>query len=97
MPLFPIAEKRPRINIFKLSGAYYFKHFFDDSELFKEVEPLYETARYRFKIATAGELNKTMKLLDMKGYDPYPWHHPAFVEEQWGDEKRFGTIKYKAF
>jgi hypothetical protein len=30
MPLFDISEKRPSINIFKLGGAYYFKHFFED-------------------------------------------------------------------
>jgi len=53
MPLFDIAEKRPRINIFKLGSAYYFKHFFDDPELFRELEPFYEKARYRFKMATA--------------------------------------------
>ncbi len=70
MPLFDITEKRPIINIFKLSGAYYFKHFFDDPELFRELEPFYEKARYRFRMATAGERNKVMKLLDMKGYDP---------------------------
>lgn len=34
MPTFDITEKRPHINIFKLGGAYYFKHFFDDPELF---------------------------------------------------------------
>ncbi len=35
MPNFDTIEKRPRINIFKISGAYYFKHFFDDPELFR--------------------------------------------------------------
>ena len=52
---FDMTEKRPRINIFKISGAYYFKHFFDDPELFRELEPYYEKASYRFKMATAGE------------------------------------------
>jgi hypothetical protein len=61
MPFFDITEKRPRINIFKLGGAYYFKYFFDDSELFRELEPFYEKARYRFKMATVGERNKVMK------------------------------------
>ncbi len=36
MPSFYITEKRPSINIFKLNKAYYFKHFFDDPELFRE-------------------------------------------------------------
>jgi hypothetical protein len=70
MPSFDITEKRPRINIFKISGAYYFKQFFDDPELFRELEPFYEKSRYRFKMPTAGERNKVMKLLDRKGYDP---------------------------
>ncbi len=70
MPTFDITEKRHRINIFKLNKAYYFKHFFDDPELFRELEPYYEKASYRFKMATAGERNKIMKLLDRKGFDP---------------------------
>lgn len=52
MPSFNITEKRPRINIFKLDGVYYFKHFFDNPELFREFEPYYEKQRYRFKMAT---------------------------------------------
>ncbi len=63
MPSFDLAEKLPRINIFKIDNAYYFKYFFDDSELFRELEPFYEKQRYRFKMPTAGERNKVMKLL----------------------------------
>ncbi len=62
-------EKRPIINIFKLGNGYYFKHFFDDPELFRELEPYYEKKHHRFKMATAGERNKVMKLLDKKGYN----------------------------
>ncbi len=64
MPTFDIVEKRPKINIFKISGAYYFKHFFYDLELFRELEPFYEKARYRFRMATTDERNKVMKLLE---------------------------------
>ncbi len=77
MPQFDITKKRPHINIFKISGAYYFKYFFDDPELFRELEPFYEKQRYRFKMAAAGERNKVMKLLDMKGYDPTLIEDPA--------------------
>lgn len=77
MPSFDTKEKRPRINIFKISGAYYFKHFFDDPELFRELEPFYEKQRYRFKMPTVGERNKIMKLLDRKGYDPTVIEDPA--------------------
>ncbi len=77
MPFFDITEKHPRINIFKISGAYYFKYFFDDRELFRELEPYYEKQRYRFKMPTSGERNKMMKLLDRKGYDPTIIEDPA--------------------
>lgn len=77
MSTFDIIEKRPRINIFKISGAYYFKQFFDDPELFRELEPFYEKQQYRFKMPTSGERNKVMKLLDRKGYDPTLIEDPA--------------------
>jgi hypothetical protein len=37
MPIFDITEKRPLINIFRLGGAYYFKYFIDDPELFRNL------------------------------------------------------------
>ena len=70
MPTFDVTPKRVRINIFKIGGAYYFKHFFDDTALFEMLQPYYEKARYRFRMNTAAERNKVMKLLDNKGYDP---------------------------
>jgi hypothetical protein len=66
MPDVDITENRPRINIFKLNKVYYFKHFFDDPEIFWELEPYYEKISYRFKMASAGARNKVMKLLDRK-------------------------------
>ncbi len=77
MPEFDIVEKRPRINIFKLGDGYYFKHFFDEPDLFRELEPFYEKQRYRFKMATVGERNKVMKMLDRNGYDPTLIEDPA--------------------
>ncbi len=68
MPSFDITQQRPRINLFKLNKVYYFKHFFDNPELFRELEPYYEMASYRFKMATAGARNKVMKYLDRKGF-----------------------------
>jgi hypothetical protein len=78
-----ITEKRPRINIFKLSDGYYFKHFFDDPELFRELEPYYEKESYRFKMATAGERNKVMKLLEKESFDPTIIEDHAPVSEIW--------------
>ncbi|MDP2766008.1 MAG: hypothetical protein Q8O41_00935 [Candidatus Methanoperedens sp.] len=92
MPLFDITEKRPSINIFKLSGAYYFKHFFDDPQLYRELEPFYEKERYRFKMATAGERNKVMKLLDRKGYDPTLIEDPAPFTVEISRYQKYGEL-----
>ncbi len=92
MPTFDITEKRPCINIFKLGGAYYFKHFFDDPELFRELEPFYEKSRYIFKMATAGERNKAMKLLDRKGYDPTLIEDPAPFTVEINRYQKYGEL-----
>ena len=92
MQSFDVTNKRPRINIFRISGAYYFKHFFDDPELFRELEPFYDKSRYRFKMATAGERNKIMKLLDMKGYDPTIIEDPAPFTVEIGKYQKYGEL-----
>jgi hypothetical protein len=92
VPSFDIVEKRPRINIFKISGAYYFKHFFDDPELFRELEPYYEKPRYRFKMPTSGERNKVMKLLDRKGYDPTIIEDPVPYTVEISKGQKYGEL-----
>jgi hypothetical protein len=92
MPNFDVTEKRPRINIFKIDGAYYFKQFFDDRELFRELEPFYEKNRYRFKMPTSGERNKVMKLLDRKGYDPTIIEDPAPFTVEIGKNQKYGEL-----
>jgi hypothetical protein len=89
---FDITQQRPCINIFKLSGAYYFKQFFDDPELFRELEPYYEKQRYRFKMKTAGERNKVMKLLDRKGYDPTIIEDPAPYTVEINKYQKYGEL-----
>jgi hypothetical protein len=92
MPSFDVTNKRPRINIFKISGAYYFKHFFDDPELFRELESFYDKSRYRFKMATAGERNKVMKLLEKKGYDPTIIEDPVPYTVEIGKYQKYGEL-----
>jgi hypothetical protein len=92
MPHFDLTEKRPRINIFKIDGAYYFKQFFDDTELFRELEPFYEKQRYRFKMPTAGERNKVMKMLDRKGYDPTIIEDPAPYTVEISKNQKYGEL-----
>ncbi len=92
MPQFDIIKKRPNINIFKIDNAYYFKQFFDDRELFRELEPFYEKQRYRFKMPTAGERNKVMKLLERKGYDPILIEDPAPFTVEISKYQKYGEL-----
>jgi len=92
MSSIDITEKHPSINIFKLNKAYYFKHFFDDLELFRELEPYYEKASYRFKMASAGARNKVMKLLDKKGFDPNIIEDPAPFTVEIGKYQNYGEL-----
>src|SRR5659263_271873 len=92
MPIFDITEKRPCINIFKFNKAYYFKHFFDDPELFRELEPYYEKSNYRFKMTNAGAKNKVMKLLDRKGFDPNIIEDAAPYTVEIGKYQNYGEL-----
>ncbi|MDO8726068.1 MAG: hypothetical protein Q7J35_08375 [Candidatus Methanoperedens sp.] len=76
---FDITEKRPCINIFKLNKAYYFKHFFDDPELFREM-------------ASAGARNKVMKYLDRKGFDPNIIEDAAPFTVEIGEFQKYGEL-----
>ena len=92
MTSLDITQQRPRINLFKLNKAYYFKHFFDDPELFRELEPYYEKANYRFKMTTAGARNKVMKLLDRKGFDPNIIENAAPFTVEIGKYQNYGEL-----
>ncbi len=92
MPTFDIAEKRPRINIFKLGSAYYFKHFFDDPKLFRELEPYYEKPSYRFRMATVDEMSSVIKLLDENGYEPVLIEDPAPFTVEISRYQKYGEL-----
>jgi hypothetical protein len=92
MPYFDMTNKGSHINIFKISGAYYFKHFVDHPELFRELESFYDKSRYRFKMATAGERNKVMKLLDKKGYDSTIIEDPVPYTVKIGKHQKYGEL-----
>ena len=92
MTSFDITQQRPRINIFKLNKVFYFKHFFDDPELFRELEPYYEKVNYRFKMASAGARNKVMKYLDRKGFDPNIIEDAAPFTVELGKYQNYGEL-----
>lgn len=61
-------------------------------ELFRELEPFYEKGRYRFKMPTACERNKVMKLLDKKGYDPTLIEDPAPYTIEISKYQKYGEL-----
>ena len=93
MPEFNVKRKRNRINIFKISKIYVFKHFFDDKEIFKGLVDFYISESYRFEMKNAGVRNKVMKFLDMKGgFDVYLIEDPANFMVKIGKDKKYAGI-----
>jgi hypothetical protein len=60
-----VLPRRKRIIIFKAAGGWVFKHFFDDSAIFRELADHYNKDLYRFEFKTVGERNKALKLLEL--------------------------------
>jgi hypothetical protein len=70
---FDVAERRKRINVFKVGKLWVFKHFFDDNkELFRQLADHYNRDTYRFEFKSVGERNQALKLLERNGFDAYP-------------------------
>ena len=70
---FDVAERRKRINVFKVGKLWVFKHFFDDNkELFRQLADHYNRETYRFEFKSVGERNQALKLLERNGFDAYP-------------------------
>lgn len=66
---FDVVPKRERITMFKVGKTWIFKYFFDDKEIFRQLADHYNKYSYRFEYKTIGERNKTLKLLEMRGFN----------------------------
>jgi len=66
---FDVLPRRKRITLFKTACGWIFKHFFDDSAVFKELADYYNKALFRFEFKTVGERNKALKLLELRGFE----------------------------
>ncbi len=62
--------KREIIYIFKLGTLWYFKYFFDDREIFKDLSRYYNRERFRFELKTVEEREHVMNYLEEKGFEP---------------------------
>lgn len=56
-----------RINAFPVDEEYWFKHYFDDEEVFGDIKPFYNAAEYRFELP-AERLAEIQSLLAEAGY-----------------------------
>ena len=64
----PVTSKK-NITIIKAGSHWIFKHFFDDTESFRELADYYDKDVYRFVLKTPGERNLGQKLLEQRGFD----------------------------
>jgi len=66
---FDVLPRRKRITMFKTASGWIFKHFFDDSAIFKELADYYNKGLFRFEFKTVGERNKALKILELRGFE----------------------------
>lgn len=66
---FDVAERRKRINVFKLGKLWVFKQFFENKELFKALLDYYNKDLFRFEFKSLGARNNALKLLEKSGFD----------------------------
>ena len=64
----PVTSKKS-ITIIKAGSHWIFKHFFDDTESFRELADYYDKDGYRFVLKTPGERNLVQKMLEQRGFD----------------------------
>ena len=84
--------KREKINLFKIGRLWCFKHFFDDKEIFMELNEYYNQDKYRFELPTVGERNKIMKYLDRKGFELVLIEDPSEYTVTLDVFKKYATI-----
>jgi len=66
MPTFDV--DREEITAFEFDGKYTFKQYFDNDDLFQELEQYYNSDKYRFEIPE-GELSEVRQVLDKYFYE----------------------------
>ncbi len=57
------------VNVFRVHDRYLFAHYFDDGDLFQELDTFYSPDRYRFEVPTEAELDDVRDTLAAYGYD----------------------------
>ncbi|WP_135820878.1 hypothetical protein [Halostella litorea] len=67
MPTFDI--DRERINLFHVGFEYIFSEYFDQDELFQDLNPYYDPDQYRFAVP-ADEIDDITSRLEDAYYDP---------------------------
>jgi hypothetical protein len=60
-----------RINAFPVGDGFYFKHYFDDSAVFRELAGYYNESEHRFELPTEA-FPETRRFLEDEGYGLVP-------------------------
>lgn len=58
---------RSQVNVFRLDGTYYFRHYFDGEAVFARLRRYYENQQYRFAVP-AREFDGVRRFLREHGY-----------------------------
>jgi hypothetical protein len=66
---FDVIKRRKKVTLFKLGKIWVFKHFFEDTEMFKALAEFYNDDKFRFEFKTFGERNNALKILEWAGFD----------------------------
>ena len=67
MPEFNVNQEK--LHVFKISGKYVFKKYFDKKEIFSKLSDIYNNQKYRFEY-TEQEKQKTTNILNEYYYEP---------------------------
>ncbi len=81
---------RTRINAFQVEDAYWFRHYFDDEDVFDALKQYYSSYDYRFEVPDS-RFGRVERVLDEHGYslakvsDPEPF---AVVKRKYTDHPK---------
>ena len=93
MPENPLpVTSRKSITIIKAGSHWIFKHFFEDTESFRELADYYDKDGYRFVLKTPGERNLVQKLLEQRGFDVLLMENSRGYVVKLSHKSRYGEV-----
>jgi len=99
MPSFEVDQEQ--INVFEVNDTYVFKHYFDNDQVFDQLQQYYNPDAYRFELPTDNDLHRVEETLEDHFYqanlvddiEPY-----CVVKKQYSEHKdilRNAVVKFE--